>query len=64
MRIRSRQVSLAGDRMDYPERWRKKLATPEEREEIARRHWRPTLWHVLVLLLLGALFRYLFWPEI
>ena len=48
--------------MDYPERWKGKLATEEEREEIARRHWRPTWWQVAVLLVLGALFAYIFWP--
>ncbi len=49
--------------MDYPDRWKDKLADEEKREKIARRHWRPTWRHVLVLLIIGALFALVFWPN-
>lgn len=49
--------------MDYPESWKKKLATEEEREEIARRHWRPTWRQALLVLGLIAAFAVAFWPR-
>ncbi|MFW6156351.1 MAG: hypothetical protein ACOC7J_03440 [Armatimonadota bacterium] len=51
-----------GDGMDYPDRWKEKLADEEERQEIATRHWRPNLWHVLVLLALMIVSAVAFWP--
>ncbi|MFP4250173.1 MAG: hypothetical protein ACLFU7_10975 [Armatimonadota bacterium] len=48
--------------MDYPDRWKEKLADEEERQEIATRHWRPNLWHVLVLLALMIVSAVAFWP--
>ncbi|MFO8081545.1 MAG: hypothetical protein R6V07_14745 [Armatimonadota bacterium] len=48
--------------MDYPDRWKEKLADEEEREEIAVRHWRPTWWHALIVIGLMIAFALAFWP--
>ncbi|NLO07908.1 MAG: hypothetical protein GX131_18970 [candidate division WS1 bacterium] len=48
--------------MDYPERWKKKLADEEKRKKIAERHWRPTLWQALLLLATIAVAAIAFWP--
>ena len=48
--------------MDYPERWKKKLPTEEERKEVGRRHWMPTWWQVLLLVAGIALAAAVFWP--
>jgi len=49
--------------MDYPDRWKKKLPTEEERREIGTRHWRPAWWHVLLLLAAMVGFGIAFWPR-
>ncbi len=48
--------------MDYPDRWKEKLADEEEREEIARQHWRPNWWQVLLLVATMIVFGIAFWP--
>ncbi len=49
--------------MDYPDRWKEKMADDEEREEIATKHWRPTLWQVLIVIGLMVAFALAFWPK-
>jgi hypothetical protein len=47
--------------MDYPERWKQKLPSEEERRRKAEAHWRPTWWEGLLVLALIALL-IVFWP--
>jgi hypothetical protein len=49
--------------MDYPDRWKQNLADDEEREEIAKRHWRPTWWQVALLVATALGFGIAFWPR-
>ncbi|MGI5819763.1 MAG: hypothetical protein ACOX9R_16895 [Armatimonadota bacterium] len=48
--------------MDYPDRWKRRMTDDEEREEIAKKHWRPNLWQVLVLLVVMLVSAVAFWP--
>ncbi len=48
--------------VDYPDRWKEKLADEEERREVGRRHWRPKGAWVLALVVAAALFAIIFWP--
>lgn len=49
--------------MDYPDRWKEKMADEEERKEIGRRHWRPEWWHVVLLIVTMVAFAVAFWPR-
>ena len=48
--------------MDYPERWKQKLPTEEQRREIGKQHWRPKWWQMLLLLAAIAVTAAVFWP--
>jgi hypothetical protein len=48
--------------MDYPERWKQKLPSEEERRRKAEAHWRPTWWEGLLVPALIALLLIVFWP--
>ena len=48
--------------MDYPDRWKKKLPTEEERKELGEQHWRPTWWQMLLLLATIVIAAVVFWP--